>query len=107
VAEHDDERRGELRRRKFDAADLRRCDDVAGDADHEQVAETLVEDELDRDAGIRAAEDHREGFLARHELAAPRLAGQGVETAHARREAAVAFAQPIQCVACSRHQALS
>ena len=39
MTEHDDERRAVGRGRELDAADLRRGDDVAGDADHEQVTE--------------------------------------------------------------------
>ena len=36
---------------------------VAGDTDHEQVIRALVEDQFDRDSGIRTAEDTRKGSL--------------------------------------------
>ena len=63
VAEHDDQRRAELLGRKLDASQLRGSDDVAGDPDDEQVAEILVEHDLDRHARVGAAEDDREGLL--------------------------------------------
>ena len=65
VSEHDDEPRAEPRRRELDAAHLRRCDDVAGNADHEQIAETLIEDDFGRHARIGTAEDDRERHLIR------------------------------------------
>jgi len=50
VAEHDHERRLGALDRELDAADLGRCHDGAGDADHEEVARALVEEHLDRHA---------------------------------------------------------
>ena len=67
--EHDDQARAEAVGRELDAADQRGRDDVAGNADHEQVAGPLVEHELDRHARIRAAEHDRERFLGRGQLA--------------------------------------
>ena len=78
VAEHDHEPRAEPLGGELDAADLRRRDDVAGDADHEQVAQALVEDDLRRHARVRAAEDDGERLLACGQLAAARLARRGV-----------------------------
>ena len=72
MAEHDDEPRVELLGRELDAADLRRRDDVAGDADDEQVAEPLIEDDLGRHARVGAAEHDRERLLPLGELVAPR-----------------------------------
>src|SRR5437588_129144 len=63
---HDDDQssikscRGEL-----NAADLRWCDNVAGDSNDEEVAEALVKDQFRGDAGIRATEDDRERLLSR------------------------------------------
>ena len=71
VAEHDDEPRVELLGRELDAADLRRRDDVAGNADDEQVAEPLIEHDLGRHARVGAAEDDRERLLPLGELVAP------------------------------------
>ena len=45
VPEDDDQPRAESLGGELDAADLRRRDDVAGDADDEQVAQALVEHE--------------------------------------------------------------
>src|SRR5215469_250070 len=63
MAEYHDEARAEGRSRELDTADLRGRDDVAGHADDEQVAESLVEDDLRRHARIRAAEHDRERLL--------------------------------------------
>ena len=49
---------------ELDAADLRRRDDVAGDADHEQIAQALVEHDLGRDPRVGAAEDDGDRALA-------------------------------------------
>jgi hypothetical protein len=46
VAQDDHQPGPEPGRRELHAADLRRRDDVAGDADDEEIAESLVEDEL-------------------------------------------------------------
>ena len=61
MPEDDDQTRAELFGGKFDAADLRRRDDVAGDADHEQVPEPLIEDDLHRDSRIGTPEDTANG----------------------------------------------
>ena len=92
VTEHDDEPRMELRRRELHAADLRGRNHVAGHADHEQVAEPLIENDLGRHARVGATQDDRERLLALRELVAPR-------GAHARialpigNETPIAFAQ--------------
>ena len=65
MPEHHDQARAEGLGGELDAADLRGRDDVARDADHEQVAESLVEHDLGRHARIRAAEDDGEWLLAR------------------------------------------
>jgi hypothetical protein len=49
--------------RILDATRYTRRDDIAGDPDHEQVAETLIEDQLRRHARIAAAQNHGEGLL--------------------------------------------
>jgi hypothetical protein len=61
--------------RIFDAGELGIAGDVAGDADVEQIAETLIEDDLRRDAGVGAAQDGRVGMLIQREFA---LAGSGL-----------------------------
>ena len=96
VAEHDDEARAEALRGELDAADLRRRDDVAGDADDEQVAEPLVEDDLGRHARVGAAEDDRERLLAGGELCAARFACQRIVAADVGDEPAVAVSKALQ-----------
>ncbi len=49
MTEYDDEPRAESLRGEFDAAHLRGRDDVSGHADHEQIAQTLIENDLDGD----------------------------------------------------------
>ncbi len=93
VAEHHDEPRAEPRGRELDAADLRRRDDVARDADHEQVAEALIEYELRGHARVRAAQDDRERLLTRDELRAALLIRRSGRRP-IRDEPAIAVAQP-------------
>src|SRR5688572_3851644 len=90
---HAEPRRGEL-----DAADLRRRDDVSGDADDEQVAEALVEDDLRRHPGVRAPEDDREWFLLRRQAVAARRARERVRVPHGRDKATVPGFQTFECV---------
>jgi hypothetical protein len=61
VSEHHDEPRAEPLGREFHAADLRRRDYIPRDADHEQVPEALVENDLRGYAGIGTAENDRKG----------------------------------------------
>ena len=46
VPEHHDQAGAELFRRKFDAANLRGRDDIAGNTDDKEIAETAVKDHL-------------------------------------------------------------
>jgi hypothetical protein len=50
MAEHDDQWCAESRGRELDAAHLGWRDDVACDTNDEQIAETLIEDDLGRHA---------------------------------------------------------
>jgi hypothetical protein len=76
VAQHDDERRPEPLGGELDAADLRGRDDIAGNADDEQVAEALVEDDLRRHPRVGTAEDDGERFLTERQLMPARLASR-------------------------------
>jgi hypothetical protein len=69
VAQHDDDVRLQVLERVLDAAERARGDDVAGDADGEDVARPLVEDGLDGHAAVRAPEHHGEGRLPHDERA--------------------------------------
>ena len=91
VAEHDDQPRAEPRGGELDAADLRRRDDVAGDADHEQVAEALVEDDLGGHPRVGAAEDDGERLLACDQRVASLRAREPLAAPDAGCEAAVAL----------------
>ena len=63
---HDDRQpRFEALGRELDAAHLRRRDDIARDADDEQVAKTLAEDELGWNARIGTAKYDGERLLPR------------------------------------------
>ncbi len=103
VPEHDDEPRAEPLGRELDAADLRRRDDVARDADDEQVAEALIEHDLDRHARVRAAEDRRERLLAGDDGHAPNAARELVDRVLACDEAPIAVAQALERVARRDH----
>ena len=103
VAQHHDEPRAVSGGGEFDAADLRWRDDVARDADDEQVAQALIEHQLRRDAGIRAAEDDGERLLSVREVVAPGVAKQTLEAANIGGEAAVAFAQTRERFFCGDH----
>ena len=65
VAHDHHQARAEALGRELDAADLRRRDDVARDADDEQIAQALVEDDLGGRARIGAAEHDRARRLRR------------------------------------------
>ena len=94
VSHHDDQAGPELAGRELDGPDERRRDDVARDADDEEIAEALVEDELRRRPRIRAAEDGRERPLPRGEARVP--ASNGL--AFAGDEALIAFHQAVERV---------
>jgi hypothetical protein len=63
VPEHDDERDAQHGHRVLEAAEHGVGDDLAGVADHEEVAEALVEDDLGREARVAAAEQRGGGAL--------------------------------------------
>src|SRR5258708_26130829 len=84
-------------RGKLDAADLRGRDDVAGDANDEEVSEPLIEDDLRRDAGVGAAENNRERLLAARELGAPGVTHKSVGAADVRGEPEIPLPQPVEC----------
>src|SRR6516164_7033392 len=69
-------------------------DDIAGDADNEEVAEALVEDQLRGDARVATAQDRREGLLPGRQRLAPLLARMAVD-GFSRDEAFVPLEQPL------------
>src|SRR4029453_6193976 len=97
----------EPRRGELDAADLGRRHDVAGHADHEQIAEALIEDQLRRDARARAAQDDREGFLSRDQLGTPSRVREERRDRLIRGEAAVSFPQPSESAGRLQHRIIT
>jgi len=63
VAENRHQGNLQLHEAVLDAAEHGGIDDVPGRPDHEQVSESLVEDDLRRDARVSAAENERERML--------------------------------------------
>ena len=80
VAEDDNKASVKPGSRELDAADLRGRDDVAGDADDEEVTEALVEDEFGWDPGIGASQDDGKWLLRRGEFDATGVTESGEET---------------------------
>src|SRR6516162_10062685 len=103
MAHHDDEARPEACRRELDAADLRGGDDVPGDADHEKIAEALVEHELGRDARVGAPEDDRERLLAGDEGGAMGRIGSPTDDRAARDEPAVSVPEANESLVGTEH----
>jgi hypothetical protein len=94
VAEDDDQPGAESRSGELHAVDLRGGDDIARDADDEQVAESLIEDQLRWDSRIGAAKDNRERLLPGCQRQPPRPVRAGVAVARFRYEPAISLAQP-------------
>jgi hypothetical protein len=105
VAEHHQQRDLELVGAVLEAAHHRVVHDLAGGADHEQVAEPTVEDQLGRDAGVHAAEDHGEGVLPGDDGLAARL-GLVDRLGLVVREALVALDQALQRLLRALHREL-
>ena len=64
VSQDDQNRRAEVRNAVFDRAGFVVGANAARDANDENVAKTLVEEKLDRNAGVAATENRRERMLA-------------------------------------------
>ena len=97
MSEHHDQPRTEAGGGELDAADLRRSDDVAGDADDEQIAEPLIEDDFRRHPRVRATEDDRERLLRRGEPVVMDMAGPPAAVPHVVDEPAVTLAETFEC----------
>ncbi len=70
VCEHHDERHLEDGDRVLQARHDGLADHLSGVAHHEEVTEAEVEDDLRGEAGVRAAEQRRDGVLGRGEVLA-------------------------------------
>jgi hypothetical protein len=103
VAEHHEQGRAEHPHAVLDAGQHLRPDDVPGGADHEEVTEAAVKDDLRGEAGVRASEDHGEGPLGAHQRGSPLrvLVGMDPFAAHEPLIARQQFAQRLV----RRHQA--
>src|ERR1700740_3204935 len=89
---------------ELDAADLRGGNYIAGHADHEQVAEPLIEHDFRWHARVRAAENDGERFLAYGQDAPTRA--RDVATAQLGDDPPVALLQGSECSLCGNHVAL-
>src|SRR5262249_9652737 len=78
-------------------------DDVAGDANHEEIAKPLVEDELGRHAGIRAAENDGERLLTVDQRRASRVTRRGRERGLAADKASIALSKARERLGRSQH----
>jgi hypothetical protein len=76
VSQDQDDLHPQVQGSELDAADLVVGQDVARHPDHEEVAQAVIEQELGRHPGVRAAEDGRKGvlpFRVEHRHASERL----------------------------------
>src|SRR5687768_7316176 len=93
MAQYNDQTRFESRRRELDAAHLRGSDDVTGDANYEQIAESLVEHDLHRHARVRTAENDGERLLLQRQFVAIDPGGRATGVLRVGDEAGVALPQ--------------
>ena len=98
MAHYDNQSGTESCRRELNAADLGRCDDVAGDSNDEEVAEALVEDQFRGDAGIRTTEDDCERLLSRHQRGTTGLIRKSGRRRLIRHKSPVAVAKASQSI---------
>jgi hypothetical protein len=89
---------------KFNTADVRWGDDIAGHADDEQIAEPLIEDDLCRNARIRASEYDGKWILTRHELGASSVARRCISALDIRCEVTIPLSQAFECVKRGNHR---
>jgi len=91
--------------RILDAADAGRGDDIAGDTDHKEVAESLIEEYFRRSPRVRAAEDDGGGSLRLDELGAAFFDREICRERFSGGETAVSFDEFIECGNRSMHGA--
>jgi len=103
VSQNYDESCAETLHGELDATNLRRGYDVAGNADYEQIAQPLIEDDFHGYPRIRASQNDRIGFLFRDALVALHSAHGFAEAPDARHEASVPLAQALKCFRRVRH----
>lgn len=103
MPEHDDEAGAKMRRCKLDAADLRGRDDVARDADHKEIAKSLIEDDLRGHPRIRAPEDDRKGLLRGGGFGTPFSTGPGIAFQRSGHEARVPCPEAQEGIVCGNH----
>jgi hypothetical protein len=107
VTQNDHEARAQFRGTEFDTAKLRARDDIACDANDEQVARALVENGLDRDPGIRTADDDCEWQLRSVRLPAPALVVTHPASDLTRDESGIACLESLQCLVSRDHEDIS
>lgn len=95
VTKDHDETGGKLSRGEFDAADLGWTDNVARDADHEKVAQPLIENDLYRSPRIGTSQDNRERFLTGDKITTTGCTDHGVAALNIRRESTVSLSEAL------------
>ena len=96
VAQNHHEPSAEPCRGELDATDLRSSDDVSGNADNEQVAQALVEDDLCWHPRVGATENDGERLLTCCQFVAACLARECVGASDVRCEATVTLSQAFE-----------
>jgi hypothetical protein len=81
---------------ELDRPNLRGGDDVSRNPNDEQVAESLIEDDLGRNTRIRTTKDNCERLLPRRQLAAACLVRYWVVAGSAGDEAAISFPKALE-----------
>ena len=77
VAEHDHKSRAEPLSGEFNAANLRRGNDISGNANNKQVSQALIKHDLRRNARIGTSENDRKWLLTLRQFGAPAVAEKG------------------------------
>src|ERR1700722_18793263 len=94
----------ELLGSELDAADEGWGDDVAGDANDEQIAQPLIKDNFDGYTGVGTAKNGGEWLLAHGQLGTPPPALNRVAIGDVRHETAVPFLQERKRFASQDHR---
>src|ERR1700686_1201711 len=107
VAQYHHQASAELFGGELDAADLGRSNDVTGDANDEEIAQALVEDDFDGHPGIGTAEDGGEWLLACGQFETARPTGNRLAIADVRHESMVSLLQKRERVPSQDHRSVT
>ena len=104
VSQNNDQPCAEAGSGKFDTSYLRRSHDSAGHTDDKEIAESLVKDDLCRDAGVGAAKDYGKRALPLDQRQTPCVLLAGVSVSQAAHESAVSLSKTFECFLCGDHE---